>query len=221
MALSDKVAVLRKGKYIGTVNTAETNPQALTDMMVGRAVSPEHRPAPVLENPVAAPRRCEDLTVSRRRGREKARRRHVHRHGRRDPRHRGHRRLRPEGAARGHRGPASRGAPARPSSIPPVDEPAAARLIGKTPMQINKAGVALAFVPEDRLGMGLVGCDGHDGQHDAPLLAQGQGRLCQPQGPERAGPAGHGKSWRSSRRASRLSGPAALRRQRAEGARRP
>ena len=32
MALSDKVAVLRKGKYIGTVNTAETNPQALTDI---------------------------------------------------------------------------------------------------------------------------------------------------------------------------------------------
>ncbi len=25
MALSDRVAVLRKGKYIGTVNTAETN----------------------------------------------------------------------------------------------------------------------------------------------------------------------------------------------------
>ena len=39
MSLSDKVAVLRKGQYIGTVNTSETNPQALTDMMVGRAVS--------------------------------------------------------------------------------------------------------------------------------------------------------------------------------------
>ena len=46
MALSDKVAVLRKGQYIGTVNTAETNPQALTDMMVGHAVTlnrPEKR----------------------------------------------------------------------------------------------------------------------------------------------------------------------------------
>ena len=39
MEVSDKVAVLRKGKYIGTVNTSETNPQALTDMMVGHAVS--------------------------------------------------------------------------------------------------------------------------------------------------------------------------------------
>ena len=39
MALSDKVSVLRKGKYIGTVKTSETSPQALTDMMVGHAVT--------------------------------------------------------------------------------------------------------------------------------------------------------------------------------------
>ena len=39
MALSDKVAVLRKGKYIGTVNTCDTNPQKLTEMMVGHAVT--------------------------------------------------------------------------------------------------------------------------------------------------------------------------------------
>ena len=39
MALSDQVAVLRKGQYIGTVNTSETDPQALTDMMVGHAVT--------------------------------------------------------------------------------------------------------------------------------------------------------------------------------------
>jgi len=30
-------------------------------------------------------------------------------------------------------------------------------LVGKTPMQIKEAGISLAFVPEDRLGMGLVG----------------------------------------------------------------
>ena len=39
MELSDKVSVLRKGKYIGTVNTCDTNPQALTDMMVGHTVT--------------------------------------------------------------------------------------------------------------------------------------------------------------------------------------
>ena len=36
----------------------------------------------------------------------------------------------------------------------------ASELVGKTPMQIKKAGVAMAFVPEDRLGMGLVGSMG-------------------------------------------------------------
>ena len=39
MAISDRVSVLRKGVYIDTVETKDTNPQMLTDMMVGRAVS--------------------------------------------------------------------------------------------------------------------------------------------------------------------------------------
>ena len=38
-ALSDKVAVLRAGRYIGTLITKDTNAQEMTDMMVGRAVS--------------------------------------------------------------------------------------------------------------------------------------------------------------------------------------
>ncbi len=39
MAVSDRCTVLRKGKYIGTVNTAETSPEELSRMMVGRNVS--------------------------------------------------------------------------------------------------------------------------------------------------------------------------------------
>lgn len=39
MEISDRVAVLRKGKYIGDVPTSETNAMKLTEMMVGRAVS--------------------------------------------------------------------------------------------------------------------------------------------------------------------------------------
>ena len=38
MEISDQVVVLRKGEYIGTVNTNETNEKELTDMMVGRKV---------------------------------------------------------------------------------------------------------------------------------------------------------------------------------------
>ena len=38
MTVSDRVTVLRKGKYVGTVETSETDKQALSDMMVGRPV---------------------------------------------------------------------------------------------------------------------------------------------------------------------------------------
>ena len=39
LSISDRVAVLRKGEHIGTVNTAETNAEALTEMMVGHKVA--------------------------------------------------------------------------------------------------------------------------------------------------------------------------------------
>ena len=38
MAVADRVTVLRKGKYVGTVNTCDTNKQELSNMMVGRPV---------------------------------------------------------------------------------------------------------------------------------------------------------------------------------------
>ena len=47
MAISDRVAVLRKGEHIATVETAETNPAALTEMMVGKKVELNiNRPEP-------------------------------------------------------------------------------------------------------------------------------------------------------------------------------
>jgi len=55
MQVSDRVTVLRDGRVIGTVNTADTNPRALARMMVGREVLMElprttHQPGrPVLE----------------------------------------------------------------------------------------------------------------------------------------------------------------------------
>ncbi len=39
MAVSDRCTVLRKGKYVGTVNISETNKEELSRMMVGRNVS--------------------------------------------------------------------------------------------------------------------------------------------------------------------------------------
>ena len=159
MALSDKVAVLRKGKYIGTVNTAETNPQALTDMMVGRAVA-LNIDRPRYENPVPrlavqhltcldaeGVKKLDDVTFTAMGGEIL---------GIAGIAGSGQKELL-EAIAGLH--PAASGA-----SIvyTPVDgQPR--EIIGKTPMQIKKAGVALAFVPEDRLGMGLVGSMGMTG----------------------------------------------------------
>lgn len=41
MEVADRVTVLRKGKYVNTVNTADTNKQELSNMMVGRPVQLE------------------------------------------------------------------------------------------------------------------------------------------------------------------------------------
>ena len=38
MEISDRVSILRKGEYIGTVNTCETSENELTEMMVGKKV---------------------------------------------------------------------------------------------------------------------------------------------------------------------------------------
>ena len=39
MEISDRVSILRKGEYIATVNTSETNEQELTEWMVGRKIN--------------------------------------------------------------------------------------------------------------------------------------------------------------------------------------
>ena len=41
LAISDRVAILRKGEYIGAVETKKTNQAQLTEMMVGRPISLE------------------------------------------------------------------------------------------------------------------------------------------------------------------------------------
>ena len=152
MEISDKVAVLRKGKYIGTVNTAQTDPQALTEMMVGHAVTLNiDRPDPVDPKPRLE---IKDLTVLDAEGVKKLD---------------GVSFLANSGEILGIAGIAGSGQkelleaiaglhPIANGSIvysPEGETPY--ELVGKTPMQIKDAGVSLAFVPEDRLGMGLVG----------------------------------------------------------------
>ena len=158
MAISDKVAVLRKGKYIGTVITSETNPQALTDMMVGRSVT-LNIDRPLNENQVER-LRVSGLTV------------YDHEHVKKLD---GVSFTAMGGEILGVAGIAGSGqkellesiaglCPVAGGSItylPP--EGGEDELVGRTPMQIRKKGVSLAFIPEDRLGMGLVGSMGMTG----------------------------------------------------------
>ena len=158
MALSDKVAVLRKGKYIGTVNTSETNPQALTDMMVGHAVT-LNIDRPLSESPTKL-LELKGVSCYDGEGVKKLDNVSFTAMG---------------GEILGIAGIAGSGQkelleciaglyPVAEGSIEytPADAPAT-DLVGKTPMQIRQAGVAMAFVPEDRLGMGLVGSMGMTG----------------------------------------------------------
>ena len=155
-ALSDKVAVLRAGKYIGTLLTKETNAQEMTDMMVGRAVSLNiDRPEP--ENPQLR-LEIRDLTVRNEEGLLKLD------HVSFDVN---------SGEILGIAGISGAGQKELLESIYGLQSTEAGTvvfhdpetketvdLIHKTPMQIRQLGIALSFVPEDRLGMGLVGSMG-------------------------------------------------------------
>ena len=61
MAVADRVTVLRKGKYVGTVNTKDTDKQALSNMMVGRPVQLEVSKTPARPGDVVLD--VEDLHV--------------------------------------------------------------------------------------------------------------------------------------------------------------
>ncbi len=61
MAVADRVTVLRKGKYIGTVETKDTDKQSLSNMMVGRPVQLEVSKEPSKPGEVVLS--VKDLTV--------------------------------------------------------------------------------------------------------------------------------------------------------------
>ncbi len=158
MEISDEVAVLRKGRYIGRVKTSETNPAALTEMMVGRAVSLNiDRPVPVDPKPRL---KLNGVTVVDHEGVVKLDHISFTAYS---------------GEILGVAGIAGSGQKElleaiaglytiRSGNITYTPEGAKPQeLVGKTPMQIRQAGVAMAFVPEDRLGMGLVGDMGMTG----------------------------------------------------------
>ena len=150
--LSDRVAILRHGQFIGDMPTAKTNAQEMTNMMVGHAVSLNiSRPEPVNPRPRIEVR---DLTVRSIDGILKLD----------DVSFTAN-----SGEILGIAGISGCGQkellesiaglqPTEKGSICYVeDDGTREELLGKDPLSIADMGVALSFVPEDRLGMGLVG----------------------------------------------------------------
>ena len=152
LSLSDRVAILRKGRYIDTVETASANVQSLSEMMVGAKVDLNiERPKPenVKKRLVIQDVNCVDkdgvktlddvdLTVN-------------------------------TGEILGIAGISGSGQKELLEAIAGLqdvqsgsirlllDEGKDMELSEMDSIAINEAGISLAFVPEDRIGMGLVG----------------------------------------------------------------
>lgn len=152
MSLTDRVAVLRKGEYIGTVDTKSATEQSLTEMMVGKKVSLNiERTEPVNpENRIE----IKNVTTLNAEGVKTIDNLSF------DIR---------SGEILGIAGIAGSGQRELLETIAGLQKPENGEIIyhspegetvdlrAKTPTQIKELGVRLSFVPEDRLGMGLVG----------------------------------------------------------------
>lgn len=158
MEISDRVAVLRKGKFIKCVNTYETNPQELTDMMVGHATTLDiERPLPVNPEPRLV---VKNLTCLDEEGIKRLDNVSFTAYS---------------GEILGIAGVAGSGQRELLESVAglyPVKEGSITynsadgkikNLVGLDPLSIRKTGISMSFVPEDRLGMGLVGTMGMTG----------------------------------------------------------
>ena len=153
LSLTDRVAVLRRGEHIATVNTAETNENELTEMMVGKKITLNiHRSEPkdACDRLVVSHLNCvsaegikllDDVSFTAK-----------------------------AGEILGIAGIAGSGQRELLESIAGLQHLDGGEILyhnpkngetvnlrDKTPLQIRELGVRLSFVPEDRLGMGLVG----------------------------------------------------------------
>jgi len=153
LEISDRVAVLRKGESIGTVNTCEATESILTEMMVGQKISlniDRSEPKNLADRLSVKGIDCynregvkvlDDISFVAR-----------------------------SGEILGIAGISGSGQRELLEAIAGLQKVQNGEIIyrnpkndqdenlrGKTPMQIRELGVRLSFVPEDRLGMGLVG----------------------------------------------------------------
>ena len=153
LAVSDRVAVLRKGEHIATVNTSETSESELTEMMVGKKIDLNIDRSEVTDPHLRL--EVSNLNSSNSDGIKILDNISFNAYA---------------GEILGIAGIAGSGQRELLEAIsglqhldsgeityvdPKTDEKV--NLRDKTPLQIRELGVRLSFVPEDRLGMGLVG----------------------------------------------------------------
>jgi len=145
MEISDRVAILRKGEYITTVNTAETNEQALTEWMVGRKVDLNiDRPTVEKTRPLLELR---DVSIHNDEGAASIKNVNFYIRG---------------GEILGVAGIAGCGQKELCEAIAGLRPIASGQMIhkgdnivGLSPKEIMEKGISMSFIPEDRLGMGL------------------------------------------------------------------
>ena len=146
LEISDRVTILRKGHCIGTVNTKETTARELTERMVGAAVDLSiHRPEPLRDAPMLdvhhltvvngdGVKALDDVNFSI-----------------------------AAGEILGVAGVAGSGQKELCEAIAGLQPIAGGAILcqhvsleGLSPREIIRRGVSMSFIPEDRLGMGLV-----------------------------------------------------------------
>ena len=156
LSISDRVAILRKGEYVGDITTKDADESTLTAMMVGEKVElniDRHEPV----NPVKR-LDIQHLTVRSPEGITVLDDASFDVYG---------------GEILGIAGISGNGQKELLEAIAGLQptqrgasveyyapDAAPVQLIGKSPKAIREAGIHLSFVPEDRLGMGLVGSMG-------------------------------------------------------------
>ena len=145
MEISDRVMVMRKGEYIDTVETCSTNEQVLTELMVGRKVSLDiARPTVEHTKPLLEIR---DLTIRNDEGAVAIDHINFYIRG---------------GEIMGVAGIAGCGQKELCEAIAglrPIESGMMIHkgdnIVGLSPEAIIEKGIAMSFIPEDRLGMGL------------------------------------------------------------------
>ena len=145
LEISDRVSILRKGEYVGTVDTKDTNEKELTEMMVGKKIELKiERAKTDFDKPLLEIR---DLVVNADDGSKAIKNVSFYIRG---------------GEMLGIAGISGCGQKELCEAIAGIRPVASGKIthkgesiIGLKPKAIIEKGISMSFIPEDRLGMGL------------------------------------------------------------------